>query len=58
MKFSLSRPLSLSPEGPAEGGRGERPCAGQADPGREAGAEDGALPRERDEGDPGETAQL
>lgn len=35
--------------GAAEGGRGERPCAGQADPGREARAEDGALPRKGDE---------
>lgn len=35
--------------GPAEGGRGERPCAGQTDPGREARAEDGALPRKGNE---------
>lgn len=37
--------------GPAEGGRGERPCAGQTDPSREARAEDGALPRTGNEGE-------
>lgn len=37
--------------GPAEGGRGKRPRAGQTDPGREAGAEDGALSRTGNEGE-------
>lgn len=44
--------------GPAEGGGGERPGAGQTDPGREERAEDGAVSRTRDEGESGATAHL
>lgn len=44
--------------GPADGGRGERPGAGQTDPGGEEGAEDGAVQGTGDEGESGTTAQL
>lgn len=44
--------------GPAEGGGGERPGAGQTDPGGEERAEDGAVSRTRDEGESGATAHL
>lgn len=47
-----------SASGPAEGGGGERPRAGQADPGGEEGAEDGAVSGEGDEGEPGTAAHL
>lgn len=44
--------------GPAEGGCGERPGAGQTDPGGEEGAEDGALQGTGDERESGTTAHL
>lgn len=44
--------------GPAEGGGGERPRAGQTDPGGEEGVEDGAVQRKRDEGESGAAADL
>lgn len=44
--------------GPVEGGGGERPRAGQTDPGGEKRAEDGALSRKRDERESGTTAHL
>lgn len=47
-----------SSSGPAEGGRGKCPRAGQTDPGGEEGAEDGAVPREGDEGESGTAAHL
>lgn len=47
-----------SASGPAEGGRGKCPRAGQTDPGGEEGAEDGAVSREGDEGEPGTAAHL
>ena len=44
--------------GPVEGGGGERPRAGQTDPGGEERAEDGALSRTRDERESGTAAHL
>lgn len=44
--------------GPAEGGCGERPGAGQTDPGGEERAEDGALQGTGDERESGTTAHL
>lgn len=53
----MFRVLFVCP-GPVEGGGGERPGAGQTDPGGEEGAEDGAVQRARDEGESGAAAEL